>query len=98
MCVKEESGLSRETEPKEELYMYISLGFPGGSVVKYLPANTGDVGSILGLVRSLKDGNGNSLQYSCLGKSHGQRSLAGYSPWGHKEDRKSTRLNSSHQI
>ena len=27
---------------------------------------------------------GNPLQYSCLGKSHGQRSLAGYNPWGHK--------------
>ena len=30
-------------------------------------------------------GNDNPLQYSCLGKSHGQRSLVGYSPWGHKE-------------
>ena len=29
--------------------------------------------------------NGNPLQYSCLEKSHGQRSLAGYSPEGHKE-------------
>ena len=31
------------------------------------------------------EGNGNLLQYSCLGKSHGQRSLVGYRPWGHKE-------------
>ena len=30
-------------------------------------------------------GNVNPLQYSCLGKSHGQRSLAGCSPWGRKE-------------
>ena len=30
-------------------------------------------------------GNINPLQYSCLEKSHGQRSLAGYSPWSHKE-------------
>ena len=30
-------------------------------------------------------GNGNSLQCSCLEKSHGQRSPVGYSPWGHKE-------------
>ena len=30
-------------------------------------------------------GNGNPLQYSCLRKSHGQRSLAGYSPWSRKE-------------
>ena len=27
----------------------------------------------------------NPLQYSCLEKSHGQRNLVGYSPWGHKE-------------
>ena len=31
------------------------------------------------------EGNGNPLQYSCLENPHGQRSLAGYSPWGHKE-------------
>ena len=30
-------------------------------------------------------GNGNPLQYSYLGKSCGQRRLAGYSPWGDKE-------------
>ena len=31
------------------------------------------------------EGNGNPLQYSCLGKSHGQRSLEGCSPWGRWE-------------
>ena len=30
-------------------------------------------------------GHGNPLQYSCLENPHGQRSLVGYSPWGHKE-------------
>ena len=30
-------------------------------------------------------GNGNLLQYSCLERFHGQRSLVGYSPWGLKE-------------
>ena len=35
--------------------------------------------------RSLGGGNGNSLQYSCLGESQGQKKLMGYSPWGHKE-------------
>ena len=29
-------------------------------------------------------GHGNLLQYSCLENPHGQRSLAGYSPWGHQ--------------
>ena len=27
--------------------------------------------------------NGNPIQYSCPEKFHGQRSLTGYSPWGH---------------
>ena len=61
------------------------MGFPGGSVVKNPPANAGDAGSIPGSGRSPGGGNGNPLQYSCLENSHGQRSLVGYSPWGHKE-------------
>ena len=43
--------------------------FPGGSVVKNLPANAGDVrdkGSIPGSGRSPGGGNGNPLQCSCL--------------------------------
>ena len=43
------------------------MGFPGGSVVKNLPANAGDVGLIPGLGRSPVKGNGKLLQYSCLG-------------------------------
>ena len=45
------------------------MDFPGGSMVKNLPANagaTGDVGSIAGSGRSPGGGNGNPLQYSCL--------------------------------
>ena len=42
-------------------------GFPGGSVVKNLPANVGNSGSVPGLGRSLGEGNGNPLQSSCLG-------------------------------
>ena len=42
-------------------------GFPGGSVVKNLPANAGDVLSVPGWGRSPWGGNGNPLQYSCLG-------------------------------
>ena len=42
-------------------------GFPGGKVVKNPPTNTGDASSILGLGRSPGEGNGNALQYSCLG-------------------------------
>ena len=42
------------------------MGFPGGSVVKNLPATAGDIGSIPGSGRSLGGGHGNPLQYSCL--------------------------------
>ena len=42
------------------------MGFPGGSVAKNLPVNAGDEGLIPGLGRSLEEGNGNPLQYSCL--------------------------------
>jgi len=57
-------------------------------VVKNLPANAGgmrDVGSIPGSGRSPGEGNGSPLQYSCLENPNGQRSLAGCSPWGHKD-------------
>ena len=60
------------------------LGSSGGSVVKNLPANAGNTGLISVLGRSPGEGNGNPLQYSCLGKSHGQRSLEGYCSWGRK--------------
>ena len=45
------------------------VGFPGGSVVKNLPVNAGDLGSIPGSGRSLGEGNGKPLQYSYLKNS-----------------------------
>ena len=47
----------------------VPKGFSGGSVVKNLPASAGDAGSIPGSRRSPGEGNGNSLQYSCLKNS-----------------------------
>ena len=44
----------------------IGWGLPDGSVVKNLPANAGDSGSIPGSVRSHGEGNDPPLQYSCL--------------------------------
>ena len=60
-------------------------GFPGGSEGQESADNSGDLGLISGLGRSPGGGHGNPVQYSCLENPHGQRSLAGYSPWGHKE-------------
>ena len=57
-------------------------------VVKNSPANAGDIrdlGSIPGLGRSPGGRHGNPFQYSVPGKSHGQRSLAGYGPCGCKD-------------
>ena len=45
------------------------MGFLGGSVVKNLLANVGDLGLISGSGRSPREGNGNGLQYFGLGNS-----------------------------
>ena len=71
--------------------VYTCGGFPGGSVVKNLPANAGDAVSIPGSGRSPGGGHGNPFQYSCLENLHGQKSLAGYSPWDQKKSQ--TRLS-----
>ena len=63
----------------------LPVDFPGGSDSKASAYNVGDLGSTPGSERSPGEGNGNPLQYFCLEKSHGQRNLVGYSPWGHKE-------------
>ena len=54
----------------------MAQSFPGGSVVKNLPANARDAGDkdlILGSGRSPEVGNGNPLQYSCLENSMDRR-------------------------
>ena len=72
------------------LYIYIPIyvyiwGFPGGSEGKKSACNTGDLDSIPGLEKSPGGGHGNPFQYSCLENPHEQKSLAGCSPWSHKE-------------
>ena len=69
------------------------MDFPGGSDGKATAYNAGDPGSFPGSGRSPGEGNGNPLQYSCLEKSHGWRSLVGYSPWGRKESDMTERLH-----
>ena len=60
-------------------------GFPGSSAGKEFACHAGDPSSIPGLGRPPGGGHGSPLQYSCLDTPHGQRSLVGYNPWGHKE-------------
>ena len=53
-----------------------SRGFLGGSVVKNLLVNAGNAGSVPGWGRSLGEGNGNPLLYSCLGNPMGKETWA----------------------
>ena len=64
------SGDTKTDSRKIWLTVCSLLDFPGGTVVKNPPASVGDAGdysSIPGLGRFLEGGNGNTLQYSCLG-------------------------------
>ena len=47
--------------------IYLQVGLPWQLTVKNLPASAGDVGLIPGSGRPPGEGNGNLLQYSCLG-------------------------------
>ena len=56
--------------------MGLVIQFPGGAIVKKLPANAGDardIALILGSGRSPGVGNGNLLPYSCLENSMDSR-------------------------
>ena len=60
-------------------------GFPCSSVGKESACNAGDPGSNPGLERCPGEGNGKVTPVFLPGESYGQRSLAGYSPWGRTE-------------
>ena len=49
------------------MYNITDSDSPGGSVIKNLPANAGNVGLIPGSSRFPGEGNGNPLRNSCLG-------------------------------
>ena len=66
-------------------YLFFNWNFiPGGSDDKQYSCNVGDLGSSLGQEDPLEKEWQPTLVF-LPGKSHGQRSLVGYSLWGHKE-------------
>ena len=78
----------------------ISLGstfgpVPGGSDGKVSPCNTGDPGLIPGLGRSPGEGNGNPLQYSCLGNPMDR---GAWQSWGCKESETTEQLTHTLQM
>ena len=64
--------------------------FPGSCGGKESTCQAGDAGSIRGLGRGRKR---QPTPVPLPGKSHGQRSLVGYSPWGRKESDTTERLS-----
>ena len=60
-----QSEVSQKEEDKYHILKHIT-GFPGGSEGKASGFNAGDPGSIPGFGRSPEEGNGSTLQYSCL--------------------------------
>ena len=67
-------------------------------MVKNPSANGGDSGWIPRSGRFPGLGNANLLQYSCLKKSHRQRSLADYGPWRYKESDMTERINNKFSL
>ena len=64
------------------LFVFLRWGFPGGSDGKASACNAGDPGLIPGSNQRRKS---QPTPVLLPGKSHGRRSLVGYSPWGRKE-------------
>ena len=66
--------------------IYSCLGFPGGSDGKEFTCNAEGLGSIHESEDPLEKGRATHSSILAFGKEpHGQRSLVGYSPKGHKE-------------
>ena len=66
------------------------MSFPSGSVVKNPPADAEDIRNISSIPGSKEMAVSSSV---LAWKSHGQRSLAGYGPWGPKESDTTERLS-----
>ena len=87
-CIKTESSIFKMASS-------VLNCFPCVSERKESTCNAGDLGLIPRLGRSPGEGHDNALQYSCLENLSGQRSLAGYSPWGRKESDMTEQLNTA---
>ena len=73
--------------------MGLPLSFPGGSLVKNLPANAGDVGLIPGSGKFPRGGNSNPLQYSCLGNPMNRGAWRATVHWASKVSDMTEELN-----
>ena len=74
------------------------LSFTGASAGKESTCNAGELSPVPGLGRSPGGGHSNPNQYSCLENPHGERSLAGYSPWDPEELDMSEQISTQQHI
>ena len=81
-----------------EYLLLASISFPGGSEDKVSACNAQGPGSIPGLGRFPWRRKWQPTPVFLPGESHGQRSLAGYSPQGRKESDMTKRLHTSHSL
>ena len=70
-------------QPSRELPVLLPLGFPDGTSSKESACNAEDPASIPESGRSPREWQSTPVLFPR--ESHGQKSLVGYSPWGHKE-------------
>ena len=77
--------MTGELISKQCFFLIYEVVFLTGSVVKYLPANSGDVRLILQLVKPLEEEIATHSSIIARKKCHRQSILEGYSHWGHKK-------------
>ena len=78
-------GSGRSPAERDRLPTLVFLGFPHCTDGKEFACNVGDPGSVPGWEDSLEEGMSAHSSIFAWRIPHGQRSLVGYSPRGHKE-------------
>ena len=71
------------------MLLKLHVGFPGCTVVKSPPASVGGIGN----GASVSESGRSTAPEFLSGNFHGQRSMAGYSPWGCKESNRTERTH-----
>ena len=101
------TNLPKQVRPPYQTAYYFSPSLVAQAVKKKSACNAENLGLIPRLGRSLGEGNGTHSSILAWrrkwqptpvflpGEFHGQRSLVGYSPWGHKESDRTDRLTLS---
>ena len=74
------------------MYIYTHIKYIRGSYGKESACNAGDLGPTPGIKKILWSRKWQPTPVFLPGESHGQRSLVGYSPWGHKKSDGTERL------